>query len=57
MFGSTSVNGDIDMESEVNAQGTSYRFALKRVEENVLESQDPKKVKEEQLVAGRRLRS
>lgn len=51
------MNGDIDMESEVNAQGTSYRFALKRVEENVLESQDPKKVKEEQLVAGRRLRS
>ena len=31
MFGSTASNGDIDMESETNAQGTKFGFALRRV--------------------------
>ena len=40
MFGSTSVNGDIDMEGEENARATTYHFAGLRVAEHVPNTQD-----------------
>jgi hypothetical protein len=45
MFGSTSENGDIDMESEVDAQATEYVFALKRVQSHDAEALDPAALK------------